>query len=54
MDLAERNSRRIDLLVTEFEKLVNLIEGQLLIEPSTIRDIRKDLNAIRHSDQLRT
>jgi len=48
-EVVERNTRRINQLIVEVEKLVDLLESQRLVEPSMLMKVKHELHEIHKS-----
>jgi hypothetical protein len=46
----ERNTKRIDRLIHEVGKLVELLEEQRLVEPTSLTQLKIELNAIQRGE----
>lgn len=47
LDRVERNTNRIDRLVHEVEKLVELLEAQRLVDPTALVALTRELHEIQ-------
>jgi hypothetical protein len=49
-NIVERNTKRINQLILEVEKLVDLLERQRLVEPSLLHNLKYELHAIQRGE----
>lgn len=48
--IVQRNTKKIDKLIHEVEKLVDLLESQRLVEPSMLHQLKRELHEIQRGE----